>query len=322
MKKKFSVIKENLEKINCICNNNIYKVITDMIRCDSCNYIQHIKCIKNAASMENYECPTCQFLKMDFKIKTVCTLLNPSLIENVSKISKFNFNLSKEAFKIYSNMGNIFLFIRCIRLDNTGYENHWPFNCTIGINQIQFNVQFKKTPPRKMRDDTPILFYFNEKCSYYKKDQFKLDNFLKFDENKLTISTNFEENQDDIYNYAVTVELVSIINDNNDIIKNIPSVSDINIIRSRLKCTGNSIFYEEKINLFDIYNNNKMIKTPVRSINCQHLSVFDLGSYLSINSLSKNWNCPICRKKSVRLYKDDFLLKIINVNTHFILRKI
>ncbi|VDN16112.1 unnamed protein product [Dibothriocephalus latus] len=55
------------------------------------------------------------------------------------------------------------------------------------------------------------------------------------------------------------------------------------------------------------------IKTPVRSVNCDHLQCFDLSSYLTINKKRPRWSCPVCSSPAPfrDLRRDDFFVKLM-----------
>jgi len=56
------------------------------------------------------------------------------------------------------------------------------------------------------------------------------------------------------------------------------------------------------------------IKTPCRGKHCQHITVFDLDVYLSMNLQMPQWKCPICFQPShiVDIFIDSYFQSIIN----------
>lgn len=38
------------------------------------------------------------------------------------------------------------------------------------------------------------------------------------------------------------------------------------------------------------------IKTPIRSVTCQHIGCFDADTFFMMNEQTPTWNCPICSK--------------------------
>ncbi len=305
--------------MNCICQKND-SILTqfEKIKCNTCNNYQHKKCVKDNVYMENYECYLCQLKNMDFKINILQHVIHPHLLENNRKkfLCSIPFKLNQNDISRLQKEHDIFFFVRCLRLDNVGYENKWPLNCNITINgKTTFEFQFKKNPPRKMREDFPLIFYLNEHCNYFKIEQYKFLDFFNLDQNNITISCFFDVNDDDKYHYSFSAEFIRIFNNYEEIISRIPLIEDLKEITKRIRGNNNDniMIFEEKIHLTDIYNRNVMIQLPARSINCKHISVFDVRSYLFMNSLSKHWNCPICRKKCVRIYIDYSLLKVIKV---------
>jgi hypothetical protein len=56
------------------------------------------------------------------------------------------------------------------------------------------------------------------------------------------------------------------------------------------------------------------IKTPCRGKNCQHITVFDLDVYLSMNFQMPQWKCPICFNPSLiaDIFIDSYFQEIID----------
>ena len=111
-------------EVKCICHNDSILSISEIIKCESCQLYQHKKCVDQGILMENYECASCQVQKMDFKVKIILQKLLPSLIQNNNKIftKNYSFSISRDQHTIYSKLNDVYFFIRCIRLDRTGYE--------------------------------------------------------------------------------------------------------------------------------------------------------------------------------------------------------
>jgi hypothetical protein len=65
----------------------------------------------------------------------------------------------------------------------------------------------------------------------------------------------------------------------------------------------------ERITLKDCYNEKRIIY-PGRSLNCLHLSVFDIRTFLLMRR-NKIYNCPFCKKKCDALYIDEELYRYI-----------
>lgn len=64
----------------------------------------------------------------------------------------------------------------------------------------------------------------------------------------------------------------------------------------------------------------KRFETPVKSINCDHLSCFDAKAFLIMNETNAKWICPICSKSCLyeELKIDEYFLDIIECPNLFI----
>lgn len=56
------------------------------------------------------------------------------------------------------------------------------------------------------------------------------------------------------------------------------------------------------------------IKTPIRSVYCDHMQCFDLYNFLEVQRLSNSWRCPVCniKIKLEELRKSMYVIDIIN----------
>ena len=69
---------------------------------------------------------------------------------------------------------------------------------------------------------------------------------------------------------------------------------------------------KEKINLLDLYTETEKIKLPARGMNCCHLNVFDLTTFLLLNRKTNKYQCPYCKRYANNLYIDGIILDFIN----------
>ena len=69
---------------------------------------------------------------------------------------------------------------------------------------------------------------------------------------------------------------------------------------------------KEKISLLDLYTESERIKLPARGINCCHLNVFDLQTFLLLNRKTNKYQCPYCKRYANNLYIDGIILDFIN----------
>jgi len=304
------------------------------IKCQSCNYLQHEECISEQLKMRNYECPSCQLLHFDPYIKTVENVLQPALLMNrngnsqkecnfvistnvISKINEYKHSQS------LTNNGKLYILIRCIRLDDIGYEHHWPLNGSIVLNKTKLKeMKVLKYPPRsKPRQDYPYVIYFKEEDKVNNEHMFQSDHFISSDMirfdgiNSLIVYSNFSINDDDRFSYVVSIDLIKILS-TEQVISSIEKISSTdNIIKAINK---DKDLYPNEVKLSSIVIkpkdpfSDKLISIPVRSFNCQHVDVFDLETFLYIKRKNKVYNCPICRVKACRLYVDmniDYIFK-------------
>ena len=74
---------------------------------------------------------------------------------------------------------------------------------------------------------------------------------------------------------------------------------------------------KEKISLLDLYTESERIKLPARGINCCHLNVFDLQTFLLLNRKTNKYQCPYCKRYANNLYIDGIILDFINNEKNF-----
>jgi hypothetical protein len=327
-------------KINCPCKiNDLLKNNKNLKQCWSCNTYQHEQCMKEAAKMTNYQCPRCQINDMDPYVKTLSNIM-PALIVNYQPTDLkmiFQFKILPDVLKILEDYSRgparknpLYIFIRCLRLDEEGYEHHWPLNFFTSINGFCLkNLVLPKFPPRsKSRIDFPIAIFIRQEDmnptpnfhNLNKEHLFPIGKTICLNsnmENVLEFKSDFSKNDNDKFSYVVSVDLVEILKEPEDVIKNIPIISEKQELSRFFNKGGESadeILSSEKVNLIDCYTRSQRIKIPARSINCLHLSVFDLKYYLAINRKNKSYNCPLCKKKATRIYIDGFIKNIMDEN--------
>jgi hypothetical protein len=184
-------------------------------------------------------------------------------------------------------------------------------NCILEINEKTLdNFDWPKNPPRaKSRVDEPFVFTLpNIKLDNYKKNRvFEIEKFFKGDKNSLTLTNDFYKNDNDKFNYSISLDIIEFV-DIDRIIKETPRFDSVKLMKTLNEQTQNdALFLNTKISLLDVFTQTKRIDIPVRSVNCNHYQVFDLRYYLSIHKISKAYNCPVCKRKAVNLYVDGIL---------------
>jgi hypothetical protein len=294
-----------------------------VIKCATCNFSQHKDCVRDCLKMINYECPGCQIKISDPYLKNIVNILTPTLIPP-SNILKSTFEIAPEVNKIINqiqpNNNSKFLILRCLRLDSNGYEHHWPMNCTISINgkhlkTLSYPKEMNRSSQRK---DFPLVFYFRDEDyteNYHKfhaQHMHKLIDALQFNKpNSLEIKNEVSKNPKDVWSYVLSIDLVEVLKDVSEVISKIPVMNDVEALKKRhnyLSNVKNELqILNEKVSFLDNYTvSGKRIALPVRSINCHHLKVFDLKSFLLLRR-NKSYDCPFCKRKAVRLYIDGFI---------------
>ena len=279
----------------CICKSQsnsfvITENINTLIKCNTCSTFQHNNCLGNAISLIPYECPSCQIQKSDYFTKTMKQIVTPKLFPFTGKQENkliCVFHLDDQTIKhvqLLKSLGkNICLMLRSLRLDNRGYENHFPMNCQIQINDKILEVfDWPKHPPRaKSRVDEPFVFTLpNTKIENYKKNRiFDMDKFFNGDKNTISLTNDYYKNDNDKFNYAISLDIIELV-DIDRVISEINSLNKFTDMKNLFEQCQCEFFLNSKISLLDIFTQTKIIETPVRSINCNHFQVnpiFKLG---------------------------------------------
>ena len=324
----FKPLSDNYEKkVKCMCGLSNIPSENEIKQCTTCNYSQHLKCLKEAANINRfYECPLCQFKNLDPNIEVLDNLVESFYLPfddliNGSYKKSLKFFYKKEQSKKYREMidqgKSIFLAIRCLRLDSIGYEHHWPLNCKMSLNRRTIlDLKLAKYPPMsKPREDWPIIFNYENNKFHEKCKHISINNLLE--ENYLEFENNYKENDNDVYSYVISINVIKTLA-RSSIITRTENLKDRSILMRLLidsnNLNKNNIISHEKVQLIDVYKNSTRINQPARGLSCEHASVFDLESFLSMNEKSRKWNCPRCNKKATRFYIDNFLLDFLEKN--------
>ena len=325
--------------INCPCRINQFNdgMQSKLLKCLTCNEFQHKDCIKDLGKMKNYECPSCQFKNMDPFYDVKQNILSPTLLANtkksVSSTVSPNFVIAsstknmileyiKESEHINSCQTPLFIFIRCLKLDEQGYEHHWPLNGSITLNGSKIKeMKLSKLPLRaKPRQDYPYVIYFNENDKLQNVNLLNEEHFIYYKKlslesiNSFQLFNNYSMNDNDVFNYVVSIDLIRI-RTLQEAVNSIQSIDNVTDLQSLLKIRSDKEIQciGQDLNFYDIYHNKKIAK-PTRSINCIHMNVFELEVYLSLQVKNKKFNCPICKQKAVKLYVDKLAENVISQN--------
>ena len=300
-----------------------------VIQCTSCKKYQHKFCMKSMAKMERYQCPYCQLKKGALFFNILYSLIEPSLVEfnPINKIRNIGITFIPDT-TIYSTFSKKYkdsptaIIIRCMRLDINGFSFHWPKMSKIYLNDKLILDLTKKGS--KQRDKMIALIsgksYDNEnipkKFFLYDTHIFKNEDYLiEQKPNRLQIEIYIDEKDKmEFKNFMISIDLCEIYKDPEPIINNIPiinSKTEIKTILAKNEDENNLLSIKEKISLLDIYTETDRIDMPARGINCCHLSVFDLKTFLVINRKTNKFQCPYCKRYSNDLYIDGIIYNFL-----------
>lgn len=300
-----------------------------VIQCTSCKKYQHKFCMKSMAKMEGYQCPYCQLKKGALFFNILYNLIEPSLVEfnPNNKIRNIWVTFIPDT-SVYSTFIKKFkdsptaIIVRCMRLDKNGFSFHWPKMSKIYLNEKLILDLTKKGS--KQRDKMIALIsgkdYDNEnipkKFFLYDTHIFKNEDYLiEQKPNRLQVEIYISEKEKmEFKNFMISIDLCEIYKEPEPIINNIPIINskdEIKRILSNNEDEGNLFSIKEKISLLDIYTETDRIEMPARGINCCHLSVFDLKTFLVINRKTNKFQCPYCKRYSNDLYIDGVIYKFL-----------
>ena len=327
---------QTVYEVNCICGIEENKKFTKtIIKCNECNLWQHKDCIKSMIKMRNYLCPKCQIIKGGLFYNIIYTLLEPSLFivennKNNNGIYHFipDINMYPKIKKIQKNNPE-FIIIRCLKFDKFGFSFHWPKMSKIYINDkliLDFTQKGQKKKDKiialvskKDLEKNDEIENFGNKNLLYDANIVIIDDYI-FDkrQNRFEINVNYSQTESvENTNFAISINCCEILIEPNEIIKNVPIFYDKNIIKDLLmknmdENNDNIFSTKEKINLLDLYTESEKIKLPARGINCCHLNVFDLKTFLLLNRKTNKYQCPYCKRYANNLYIDGIILDFIN----------
>ena len=254
-----------------------------------------------------------------------------------------------------SNSSNpVFILIRCLKFDKKGFSYHWPKQSKIYLNEkliLDFTLRGTKKQDRMicLVPEDVLLSYdngldnwsrdsgseINENYENFRSENLIYDaNIVVIDDyiydkrpNRLEVIVNYiiEENLEST-NFAVSIDCCEIIRDPKEIIQKIPIYREKRRLKELLQknedentVNNNDTLSTllEKINLMDLYTETEKIKLPARGMNCWHLNVFDLRTFLLLNRKTNKYQCPYCKRYSINLYIDGIILDFLNNKKNF-----
>ena len=322
-------------EVNCICGVEENKKNTKtLIKCNECKIWQHKECLKSMIKMRNYICPKCQIIKGGLFYNIIYTLLDPSLftVEN-NKNNQGIYHFIPD-IKMYPKIKKIqknnpeFIIIRCLKFDKNGFSFHWPKMSKIYINDkliLDFTQKGQKKKDKMIALVSKKDFEkngdeenFGNKNLLYDANIVIIEDYI-FDkkQNRFEINVNYSQSESlENTNFAISINCCEILIEPNEIIKKVPIYHDKKILNElllkNLDEDNNISSIKEKINLMDLYTESEKIKLPARGINCGHLNVFDLKTFLLLNRKTNKYQCPYCKRYANNLYIDGIILDFIN----------
>ena len=321
-------------EVNCICGLEENKRSSKtLIKCNECNLWQHKDCLKSMIKMRNYLCPKCQFIKGGLFYNIIYTLLEPSLFildNNKNNNSIYHF---LPDIKMYPKIKKIhkespeFIIIRCLKFDKLGFSFHWPKMSKVYIND-KLILDFTQKGQKKKDKIIALVHkedyekdgdceHFGSKNLIYDANIVIIEDYiLDKKQNRFEINVNYSQAESiENTNFAISIDCCEILVEPNEIIEKVPIYHDKTVLKELLEKNvddNNVLSIKEKINLLDLYTESEKIKLPARGINCCHLNVFDLKTFLLLNRKTNKYQCPYCKRYANNLYIDGIILDFIN----------
>ncbi len=306
------------KEIFCICgniplNNIVWRDKQDKILCSKCNFYQHVECVYPSNLSIPYICPLCQFSIFDPFINVKYHFLIPKIInnKNIENLTCL-FNLNDDVFNMNLPDENDVLILRCLKFTTEGFTLEWPDKIIIYIND-NVNPVYKVDKDhdsfkRQINEEIPFKLNKNLKCKnpFNEKMRYAFDYLKLNEENIINIKFNSTEKSSD--KYIITLDYINMIDDVNEIIKDIKIIKDKNELRSLIK--PNEILLEQ-ILFIDPITKSDIINIPSRGWKCNHLECFDLKVFLEMQKKTRRFCCPICNKKVGLIYIDGLMKEII-----------
>ena len=307
------------EKILCICkqNNEIkWGEISNNIKCEKCNYSQHIDCIYPSNKKSPYICPLCQLSLFDPYLKIKYHFNVPQIIEkNIFKQNLYlKFFLDDKIFNMNIIDDNDILLLRCLKLTEEGFCLEWPDQISIYINNINKEIYCvdKTNDAFKRQINEEIPFKFNKnlkgKNPFNERMRYAFDYFKLNEENTIKIKFNSVGLKD---KYIISLDYINIRENTDEIIKYIKIINDKNQLKEIINLNE---FLLEDILFIDPISKCDLIKNPSRGWKCNHLECVDLKIFLEMQKKTRRFCCPICNKKIGEIYIDGVMKDIIEKN--------
>ena len=322
--------------VHCVCGyEERQKNSKTILQCTGCKSWQHKDCLKAMIKMRNYLCPTCQIIKGGLFYNIIYTLLEPALFEIESNKENHGTYSFIPDTDIYPKINKIvkddpeFIIIRCLRFDKNGFSFHWPKMAKIYLNNkliLDFTQKGSKKKDRMIalmsKKDFESEDNMNNKILLYDANIVIIDDYI-YDKrpNRIEIEVNYcQEDNVEHTNFAISIDCCEILREPSEIMKKVPTYKEKSKLKELLtknEDENNVLSTKEKINLLDLYTESERIKLPARGINCCHLNVFDLETFLLLNRKTNKYQCPYCKRYANNLYIDGIILDFIKNKNNF-----
>ena len=305
-------IKENNNDffiINCPCyqvekslNLNNY-IGNCLVKCQRCNKFQHKDCIQNFLKMKPYYiCPDCQIENLDLFLEQknkICRKLIHGKDLKKSTIIKCYFDLYNIISTNENNIDNDYIIIRCLKIDELGFNTLWPGFFDIYINKVIITNPLKEE--KELRREIAFRVSDKLKKKTYLKISTNLKDFRRKTQNKLLL--NFIGKYNKKNDFILSIDYVRE-KQLEEVIKKIP-------LRNHNEEKNENFIYNEKVSLIDIYTDTDKINIPARGWNCTHLSCFNLKTFLGFMEHTRLFKCPYCNQKVGLIYISNEMKNII-----------
>lgn len=279
----------------CVCSGSGQG--SQHIQCTRCYCYQHKACVGRAALTSPYQCPLCHMRQLDPFETILDVILPPTLCQTFGggiAQKQFPYSMNQHV-KLLEPGRRRMVQVRCVRLDNEGYTQNWPKECSILVNgRAVYQVRPpSKDNPRKRRD-SPL----------------NITNLSPATNNQAMV---LKQKEDDAYAFAIFIVEQSNLETvfNRFLYENVLSpeagrsfivsqTSDVNPESSRqsLKCPLTRYLPDN----------------PARGWLCRHVQCFDLFPYMvmQIEAKANRWKCPICGAMVAHVYVDNYIKSIVN----------
>ena len=308
-------------KVLCICGNEPINSIKwgqtqSNIKCEICNFYQHIDCISPSNNETPYICPFCQFTLFDPFIRIKYHFFIPQIIQHSlsTKNIFLKFNLDDNIFNMFLHEENDMLLLRCLKINEEGFCIEWPNKINIYINNHEKEIysvdKANDTFKRQINEEIPFKLNKNLKCKnpFNEKMRYAFDYFKLNEENTIKIKFNSVDLKD---KYIISLDYINIRENTDEIIKYIKIINDKNQLKEIINLNE---FLLEDILFIDPISKSDLIKNPSRGWKCNHLECFDLKIFLEMQKKTRRFCCPICNKKIGEIYIDGVMKDIIEKN--------